>query len=231
MTKVYLPATSAEDWRRLLARPEKHWKTGYSAKSLAYSWQNGEGFPASVQTVFSSSGIDLFQKAELLLAIPEYQVPLPGGRRASQNDIFVLATGNGQLLSIMVEGKVAESFGDTVADWKSPSTPGKCERLRYLCDLLELPEEQVEHIRYQLLHRTASAVIEARRFDAGHALMLVHSFGQSSEEGNESFQDYCEFLDLIGTKGEMDSLVSGRNLSGTNLYFAWVNGDKKYLES
>ena len=60
--------------------------------------------------------------------------------------------------------------------------------------------------------------------------MLVHSFGKSSEEGNEAFQDYCRFLDLFGPHGRMDSLVLGKNLSGIDLYLAWVNGERKHLE-
>ena len=60
--------------------------------------------------------------------------------------------------------------------------------------------------------------------------MLVHSFGESSEEGNESFQDYCRFLDLFDAHSRMDSLVQGKKLNGINLYLAWVNGERKYLE-
>jgi len=47
--------------------------------------------------------MDIFQGIEILAAFPEYKVPLLGGRRASQNDIFILAKGAGQLVSIMVE--------------------------------------------------------------------------------------------------------------------------------
>jgi hypothetical protein len=63
----------------------------------------------------------LFQNIELLLAFRECQVTLPGGTRPSQNDIFILARGNNQLVSIMVEGKVSEPFGDTIAQWRKRS--------------------------------------------------------------------------------------------------------------
>jgi hypothetical protein len=33
--RVYIPATKPEDWQNLLADPEKQWRDGYSAKSLA----------------------------------------------------------------------------------------------------------------------------------------------------------------------------------------------------
>lgn len=82
------------------------------------------------------------------------------------------------------------------------------------------------HIRYQLLHRTASAVIEAGRFNAQNALMLVHSFSQF----NEWFDDYCQFLALFGVKGEVNLIVFGKNVDGIDLYFGWVKGSSKYLK-
>ena len=231
MSRFYIPANGPEDWRSLLADPDKHWKTGYSAKTLAYCWMEANGFPRSVRKVFRDSGIPLFHDIELLLAIPEYRVPLvPYRAHPAQNDIFILAKGNDQLITITVEGKVDESFDKLVADWKQTDGGGKKARLEFLCDELELDRDGIDHIRYQLLHRTASAVIEAKKFNATNALMLVHSFGKSSEEDNEAFQDYCRFLDLFDVSGSMESLVRGKNLNGIDLYLAWVNGEKKYLE-
>ena len=223
MSKFFIPANSPEDWKQLLADPDKQWKTGYSAKSLAYCWQKTNDFPRSIKRVFGDSGIHLFQDIELLLAFPEWKVPLSGGRRASQNDIFVLAKGSNQLISIMVEGKVREPSREVVSEWKSDKSKGKQTRLNYLCDLLRLNREQVGHIRYQLLHRTASAVIEAKRFNTENALMLVHSFSQENEQESEGFQDYCQFLSLFGLKGRMNSLTRPTNIRGTRLYFGWVN--------
>ncbi len=223
MSNFYIPAKRPSDWKPLLAKPRKHWKTGYSAKSLAYCWQQAGDFPSSVITAFKNSGITLFQNIELLLAFPEWKVPLPGGKRVSQNDIFILAKRDNQLISIMVEGKVRESFGEIVSEWKSDTTVGKQTRLDYLCDLLQLNEEQVNNIRYQLLHRTASALIEAGNFNAENALMLVHSFSQETEQENEGFQDYCKFLSLYGLIGKMNSLTYPVDINNIRLHFGWVN--------
>jgi len=218
VNRFFIPANNPEDWKSLLAKPDRHWRTGYSAQSLAYCWQEVNDFPKSIRKVFRNSKIDLFQNIELLLAFPEYKHPLPGGKRASQSDIFILAKENNQLVSITVEGKVSEPFGPTVAEWKSDKGRGKRQRLKFLCDELHLDEDEIDDIRYQLLHRTASAIIEAKRFKAENALMLVHSF---SEE-NEGFEDYCRFLDLFGVKGEIDSVVFAKNIDGIDLFFAWV---------
>jgi len=221
----YRVIDSPEDWKPLLADPEKQWRTGYSAKALAYCWQESKDFPSEVRQVFCRSGIEIFQDVEILLGFPEFKVALLGGRRASQNDIFILAKGAGQLVSITVEGKVSEPFGDTVAEWKARAGRGKETRLKYLCHLLGLEPASVDHIRYQLLHRTASALIEANKFGAPNALMLVHSF--SGED--EWFDDYQKFLALLGLTGEADSVVFAKSIRGVNLYLGWVRGNKRYL--
>ena len=117
-SRIYIPATEPEDWRSLLADPQKHWRDGYSAKSVAYAWQQAKGFPREIQRVFENSEYPVFRNIEMLLAFPEHKVPLPGGLAASQNDLFVLARGDGQLISMTVEGKVSET-----GDYK-PLKPG-----------------------------------------------------------------------------------------------------------
>ena len=134
MSGIYIPAMKPEDWSRFLAEP-KHWKKGYSAMSLAMCWQEADGFPDSVTTVFKQSDFMQLHDIELLLAIPEHKVPLPGGSAASQSDLFVLAKGGGQLFSITVEGKVSEPFGDKyINDWYKDPSPGRMKRLElFVC--------------------------------------------------------------------------------------------------
>lgn len=221
MSKIYVPTTGADDWKQFLADPDKHWRQGYSARTLAYSWQEAAGFPAEVAEVLARQ----FPSIELLLALPEHKVPLRGGSRASQNDIWVLARSEGQLVSIAVEGKVSESFDKTVGEWKTDSSPGKSERLEYLRDILGLPSVP-EDVRYQLLHRTASAIIEAKRFNAAHAVMLVHSFSKT----DEWFDDYARFVALMGGTATKNGIVSVGVRSGVPLYLAWVSGNPTYLD-
>ena len=51
MSKIFIPANKPEDWKTLLAEPDKHWKKGCSARALAYCWQEADGFPESVRNV------------------------------------------------------------------------------------------------------------------------------------------------------------------------------------
>ncbi len=162
------------------------------------------------------------------MAFPEHKVPLPGGSRPSQNDVFVLGKGEGELISITVEGKVSEPFGPFVKEWIEDGRSSNHPRLVFLLNLLGLNREEVDGVRYQLTHRTASALIEAKRFNARNALMLVHSFSQS----DESFEDYRRFVELFGlAAGGVNEIVGTRHLDGVNLYFGWVKGDEECLRS
>lgn len=223
MSNIYIPCTGPEKWREFLADPELHWRTGYSAKTLAYSWSEAEGFPDEVSAVLRSS--PQFHEIELLLAIPEHRVPLKGGARPSQNDVWVLARAGCELVSIAVEGKVQEPFDRLVREWRADETRGKTRRLEFLARTLELPTSQLDDIRYQLLHRTASALIEAKRYNAAHAIMLVHSFSQTREH----LEDYQRFVALFGHDATPNTVVFVGQRSGTALHFAWVTGDPEYL--
>ncbi|MDH4205972.1 MAG: hypothetical protein OEV45_10625 [Desulfobacteraceae bacterium] len=226
MSKIYIPTTKPEDWQSLLADPEKQWRRGYSAKALAYCWQEADGFPACVNRVFKKSDIDLFHEIEILLAIPEHKVSLPGGKRSSQNDLFVLAKSDYELISIAVEGKVSEPFGDTVSKWIKHETPGKIKRLEFLRTELGIATANVSNIRYQLLHRTAAAILEAKRFNASNALMLVHSFSQK----DEWFENYALFAALFGIDAKANRIHSAAKIGDIQLYLGWIKGNPKYLE-
>lgn len=225
MNRVYIPSKNAEDWKQFLADPEKQWRRGYSARTLANCWQDADGIPNHVEKVLCKAAE--LAGLEALIVIPEHQVSLPGGAKPSQNDIWVLGRTEKDLVSIAVEGKVSEPFGPTIGEWAPNSSDGKMERYDFLCSILSLQTELPENIRYQLLHRTASAIIEAKRFHANHAVMLVHSFSLS----NEWFADYECFVSLFGASATIDETVSVGRRSGVWLHFAWVKGEEHYLDA
>src|SRR5260370_13818620 len=164
MKPIVVPTDGVRDWRKRLADPVKQWQTGYSAKTLAHAWEDAAGLPPEIAALLSGFG-----KVELLLAIPEYDVPLPGGERPSQNDVFALVRSKDGLIVIMVEGKVAESFGPTLEEWRKDASAGKTERLAYIRARLGLARDPAPVTRYQLLHRAASAAIVAERYHASDA--------------------------------------------------------------
>jgi hypothetical protein len=229
MKRIFVPTISAEDWKNSLAAPEKHWRTGYSARSLAYCWEAADGFPPEVVQIFSQSGIPAVERVELLLALPEYKVPLPPlNRKPSQNDLFVLAKDSeNRLMTIMVEGKVEEPFGQTLDEKMGDASAGLSERLAFMQDKLGLPNNLPPTIRYQLLHRTVSALLEAERFSASSAVMLVHSFSVK----RSWFDDYANFLRLFDQEATIDQLVLLKRIGSIDLYTGWVKGDTRFLNS
>jgi hypothetical protein len=230
MTYLYVPTSSVEDWRRLLADPEKQWRTGFSARALAYAWESANGFPPEIQALFARSSNPAFHGVELLLAIPEHKVLLPPyGRHPSQNDLFALARDHdGHLIALTVEGKVSESFDKTLAQWNIEKSPGKEKRLTFIKETLALAQELPPAMRYQLLHRTASAVVEAKRFNARTAIMLVHSFNQS----DLWLDDYQVFLTMFGIpEASVGNLYFLTETLGIRLWSGWVRGDEKFLRA
>jgi hypothetical protein len=229
MNRFYTPTTHPDEWKKLLAEPEKQWRTGFSAKALAYCWASIQDIPPEVCLLFSQSGIASFQQLELLLALPEHKVAMPPRNgHPSQNDLFVLArAGNGELISITIEGKVSEPFGQTLGGWKANPSPGKIERLEFLQTQLGLPGDLPLTLRYQLLHRTVSAIVEAHRFNAPNAAMIVHSFSQN----DVWFNEYQQFVALFGVEvTQPGQLIFLKETNGVKLYSGWARGDEKFLQ-
>jgi hypothetical protein len=229
MSNNCIPIKRPKEWRKLLADPDKQWKPGYSAYEIAHSWLAVNGFPSEVKSLFSTSPCPALQKTVMLLGIPEHKVyipPHPG--HASQNDLFVLAkAGDGELISITIEGKVAESFGPTLAGWKKQFTPGKTVRWEFLKEVLGLPKEPPSNVRYQLFHRMASAVVEARQFNAKYAVMIIQSFSPEQV----GLVDFLDFVKLFGAETEAGQLVHLIDLSGISVYAGWAVGNPKSLEN
>lgn len=224
MSEILVPARKPEDWQPHLGDPVKHWKTGYSAKTLAYCWQESDGFPKEVKRVLARAGEPLSGLVPLLI-LPEHKVALPGRSTASQSDLWILARTGRELVSITVEGKVSESFNRPVKEWLLEDSEGKQVRLDFLTRTLGIPESFDRSIRYQLLHRTASAILEADRFLASRAMMIVHSFSPTSEW----FDDFAAFAGLFGITPEVDKVFTTKLSSGIPLDLAWIHGDEQYL--
>jgi hypothetical protein len=224
---AYIPTQSPEDWKSRLADPDKHWRMGYSARALAHCWEEAQGFPAEVLHLFQSASLAALHTTQPLLMLPEYKVPLPGRGFDSQNDLFVLAkAGDGALVSLMVEGKVNESFGQPIGVWKGSAdgTVNKNKRLAGLMEcvgLAQLPDT----IYYQLLHRAASAVIAARLFNAVYAIMIVHSFSPI----HAHWDAFADFVLLYGQTEERGKLMEVAQIGAVRLLLGWATGTAAYL--
>lgn len=223
--RIFLPSVGAQGWKQLFADPEKHWKPGMPTRALAHCWESGEGMPSEVRRVLDDDPET--RNARPLFVVPEYQVSLPGGSRPAHNDIWLLAEGSGGLISISVDGKGRESFGISVKEWFAGKPAGKEKRLRYICEQLEIPFPPPDELKYSLLQRATSAVIEARRFKAPLAVLMIHSFS-SSDQGMEHFNN---LLSVMGLKARGGELVSRKLSDGSRIGFAWARGERRFLDA
>jgi hypothetical protein len=221
--RILIPTDGPETWKQFLAE-EKHWKSGYSAMSTAYSWETAQGMPPEIRALFKTADDASVHDASLGLAIPEYKVDLAGGTRPSQNDVFALLTCSGGLISMMVEGKAREDFDSTLKEWKGRTSPkGVQMRMADITENIGLNSPIPDGIRYQLLHRTASAAIEAKRFHAPYAVVVIQSF--VSEDAENHYDDFCAFIRLFGKAPAKETLIEISQPKGRRLFAAWVQSN------
>jgi hypothetical protein len=67
----------------------------------------------------------------------------------------------------------------------------------------------------------ASALIEAERFGASTAIMLIHSFSKD----RLWFDDYSNFASLFGITAHCNAVHFAKQIGETDLYLAWVSED------
>lgn len=222
----FVPMLNPSDVRNHLAHPS-HWRVGRSAERLATTWLNSAGIPQSVRRVLESE-VD-FRNIEPLIGAFEHTTRLDAFPRASQTDLMLVArlrsqSAKSSLAVIAVEGKVDETFDLPVVDKRARAKTGSRwpQRLEGLCHSLELNVEAVERTPYQLIHRTAAALIEAERFGAGEAVFLVHSFAKDGDGGR--LTEFVSFAQTLGLRGAGKNRISETiKRSGVSLRLAWVS--------
>jgi hypothetical protein len=158
-----------------------------------------------------------------LLAVAEHKVDLPGGTAASQCDVWAVIKTTVGLLSLTVEAKAREAFGDEILErWliagkTKLSAKNRKDRWDYIRTYLP-DSDSLPRVRYQMLHRCAASVIEARRLGCPHAAFVVQAF----DTPDESFRDYqlfCEALKIPASRGGMGATTAAE----VALSVGWVD--------
>jgi len=194
--------------------------------TAAAAWEDaGDALPKEISDALNSSGDEVLRDLKLLAAIPEWEVSLEGGETASHTDVLALARNEKGLCVIAVEAKVNEDFGPLIKEKRSNASAGQRRRLDYLHFLLGVPHFD-DLIRYQLLHRTASALLTARQFHAQTGVMLVHSFADKPNLR----ADFDAFCDALGAKRLSPEVYVAPTFGNPCLYMAWCGGNRKYLD-
>lgn len=161
----------------------------------------------------------------MLAAIPEWETVLEGGVTTSKTDVLALCRNALGLCVVAVEAKDNEDFGPLIKEKRDEASSGQSVRLEYLQSLFGLTSLP-DSIRYQLLHRTASAVLTARLFHARTAVMLVQSWGDKPAV-RDDFNRFCELLNAREVRAGVYSIPAAK---APALFLAWCRGEPQFLQ-
>lgn len=227
MKRVFVPTKTGAEWQLLLAKPALHWKSGASAMTTAASWEDaGDSLPPEISSRLEASGEPLLLGQRLLVALPEWQVALPGGNTTSNTDVLAICRNDNGLCILGIEAKVFEDFGPLLSEKRAEASSGQQERLKYLQTLLGV-EHFEDSIRYQLVHRTASALLTAREFHASAAVMLVQAFDTPVSQR----QDFEAFRSVLRAEEVAPLIYKVPGFQSPTLYLAWCDGDPKFRQA
>lgn len=215
--RLAVPLLQPADVRPHLGMPT-HWRQGRSAKSLADCWYAANDVPEAVRAVLETA--PEYRGVELVDAWLERQTDLLDGRGSnSQTDLLALIGLESELAVLAIEAKVDEPFGPFVSDWLADGSAGKARRLAGLCALLGISQEKAQGLRYQLLHRTAAAIFEAKRFRLQRAVLIVQSFCPKAS----GLSDFADFVAAIGSGAVPHGAMSQPTRFGAiEMRFGWV---------
>jgi hypothetical protein len=195
--------------------------------TAAAAWEcAAHRLPTEISSLLNQAASSCLANLDLLAAIPEWQVSLPGGERNSATDILALCRNDLGLCVLAVEAKVLEDFGPRVAEKRQAASRGQLERLDFLHQLLKV-ERFTDDVRYQLLHRTASAILTAQQFHARTAVMLVHAFSTPPDR----IDDLQRFAQAMGACMVAPGVWHVPSFSAPALYLAWCEGDEAHRET
>src|SRR6185295_14046372 len=152
------------------------WSTSDEADRLAARWESKTAFPPEVGALLDSN--PKTAGATLLLGIPGHRVPLTGGERASDTDLWVLGRTPRGLVSMTIE---RDARPVERAPAMEPPLRDRDARWAAVSALLEIERPCDSPLPARFFHRTAAALLEARRFFAVGAAVIVHAFDAPHE--------------------------------------------------
>lgn len=227
----YKRLATVDDWRGLVG--DGKWVPTRSAYELAHCWHEFGGLPAPIAAALNASGHEALRGLSLELCLVEKPVFLDTKIAPSMTDLMAYGcNAKGDSVVIAVEGKADEPFASPVWAWvrgdaKNKSIavsprPTRLRRLEFLSKHLAKAIPSDSKLRYQLLHRTVSAVLEAQLHGAVTALVLVHAFGP---EAPDNVADFSNFLCELGGGETTKGTVAGPYQLGEQrdmpTYFLW----------
>ncbi|TFI59751.1 hypothetical protein E2493_02620 [Sphingomonas parva] len=217
--RIHVPLLAPEAIKPHLVSP-KQYAPGRSTALVTQSWFSANGLPPRLRAILEQA--PEWSGVQMLDAWLERQVDLEDGMASpSRCDALAICSLREELGVLTVEAKLHESFDWTInARLARGLSVGETTRTRRLLERLRLPPEGSGHLRYQLLHRVLCAVLEAKRYRARHAAMLVQSFSAKASR-------FSEFHDLAVAMGygtvNQDRISGPIVIEGVGLRIGWVS--------
>lgn len=184
------PITYLNEW----PEPQKkdQWKLGRSAMELARFWTETHK-PDTVPLLYRNLLNQKFPVIQFHEGRPEFGTLLPpkGSRGPRMHDLHLWSTWSGGSLTVCVEGKADEPFGETVCKEvkngeTAKRTNGRSQKPQRLQELLKsvwgvtTPTREQCALRYQLLAALVGTAIQTlydqKKAQAGKGVLIVHVF-------------------------------------------------------
>lgn len=109
-----------------------------------------------------------------------------------------------------------------ISEWMQEASPGKEERLNYLIKTThQQDKDAVFQLRYQLLHRLASAIVMAKKFHAKNAVMMVQSFVESDEKNH--YEDFVRLVKSYAQDSVKEKPILIGQFDQINIFVVWIN--------
>lgn len=194
-----------------------HWKDGRSAKELARSWFRRESAcpPEEMRLLLEGTFRTAIAFDE---ANPECIIELDEFKGEHRNcDLVVRCRAGAQLITINIEAKADEPFGDTTVgayyDQKINSASNVPKRIERLSVALfgRQPDALIRSLRYQLVHSTAATLIEAGANKAEVAVLLVQEFYSANLNSVKLQQNRADWAAFVRAFPELTNAQVEKN--------------------
>lgn len=224
---------SPGEWKYVVG-PDK-WRRQCSAFELAYKWHPARNFPPAVAHVLQAAGSPtILRNLTVRYCLVEWPVFLDTDKAPSRTDLMVYArTKDKNAVIVGVEGKAREPFGPRVDAWVrglsdgQPTAgvnpkPSRLRRLQFLNGVLGREVSADSKLRYQLLHRTGSVLMESRLQGAVAGLLIVHAF-PGADGSWADFEKFTTLLDIKAVRGQLSEPAQFAGKPEVPMYFLWVD--------
>ena len=216
------PLSGPEDAIRLLGRHAAAGAARHAVYETAHSWFDAQDLPAAVRATLESD--PTYAAAELLKVFFEKPSEFDASAPNHTGVLAVLKIRSG-LAVVGIEGKVSEPFGDYVFQWNDGS-PGRATRVAASLKQLGMADDIAGGLRYRLIHRTVTTLLEAQTIGAREAAMLIQSFGH--DHAPAGFVDLQMFSAVIGAPiADTGMLSPPVELDGVRMRLGWSVSERR----